>query len=88
VGAEGLRAENGNNILIEDKIEKFGGHIIELLKDSEWSLAMGEAAKELAANYDWKKITKKLDYEYRSFLKKFRTNSEQTERTSIEKVKA
>jgi glycosyltransferase involved in cell wall biosynthesis len=88
VGAEGLRAENGNNILIEDKIEKFGGHIIELLKDSEWSLAMGEAAKELAANYDWKKITKKLDYEYRSFLKKFRTNPEQTERTSIEKVKA
>jgi len=86
VGAEGILAENGNNILLEDRIEKFPGHIIALLKDSELRSAMGEAAKVLAENYDWKKITKELNDQYVLFLNNYRTGARHDERNfSIKK---
>jgi polysaccharide biosynthesis protein PslH len=74
VGAEGILAKNGTNILLEDKIEKFPSHIIALLKDSELCSDMGEAAKELAENYDWKKITKDLNGKYVLFLQNYYAN--------------
>ncbi len=74
VGAEGLLIENGRNIVIEDNIELFAPHIIQLLNNEELSSSISEAGKAAAANYDWKKITDKLDDEYQSFLSKYQAN--------------
>lgn len=83
VGAEGILAENGTNILLEDKIEKFPNHIVALLKDSQLCSDIGEAAKVLAENYDWKKITKELNDEYILYLQDYHSNSRQDERSAL-----
>lgn len=75
VGAEGLVIENGYNIIIEDNIEHFAYHIIQLLKNDTLSSSMGEAGKVAAANYDWKKITDKLHEDYSCFFSKMSSKS-------------
>jgi glycosyltransferase involved in cell wall biosynthesis len=76
VGAEGLRIENGHNIFIHDNLENFAAQIIILLKDKELSLAVGDAGRAVAANYDWNKITEKLETDFRSFLSEYRASAD------------
>lgn len=71
VGAEGLVTENGQNIFIDDNLENFSEHIIQLLKDKALSSNMGEAGQAVAATYDWKKITRALEENYLDFTSKY-----------------
>jgi glycosyltransferase involved in cell wall biosynthesis len=65
IGAEGLDAENGVNILIEDKIDKLAMKIVDLLMNKELRVKLGTAARELAMKkYDWRIIGKQLDAVY------------------------
>jgi glycosyltransferase involved in cell wall biosynthesis len=65
IGAEGLDAENGVNILIEDKIDKLAMKIIDLLMNKALRVKLGTAARELAMKkYDWRIIGKQLDDVY------------------------
>lgn len=74
VGAEGLQVKNGCNIIIEDDIEVFANQIVQLLKNGSLRSSMSKAGKVAAANYDWKKITDKLDSDYRVFLSKYQAS--------------
>lgn len=66
IGVEGLDVENGVNILIEDKMDKFAIKIIDLLMNKELRVRLGIAARELVMNeYNWRIIGKKLDKIYR-----------------------
>jgi glycosyltransferase involved in cell wall biosynthesis len=71
VGAEGLVTENRQNIFIDDNLENFAEHIIQLLKDKALSSTMGEAGRAVAATYDWKKITRELEEDYLYFISKY-----------------
>ena len=71
VGAEGIVTENRQNIFIDDNLENFAEHIIQLLKDKALSSTMGEAGRAVAATYDWKKITRKLEDDYLFFISKY-----------------
>ena len=51
-------------------MKTFAEHIIHLLKDNALSSNMGEAGRAVAANYDWKKITDKLEEDYLVFYLK------------------
>jgi len=63
IGAEGLDVKDGVNIFIEDDVDSFALHIVELLQNKSLSAAMGKAARELATStYDWSQITHKLEY--------------------------
>ena len=68
VGAEGIEVKDGENIFIADKPEDFAAQITKLLKDNALSFAVGQAGRELAERYDWKKIVEKLGSDYQSFL--------------------
>ncbi len=68
VGAEGLAAKNGYEIFIDDDINGFANNVIRLLQDDQLSASVGAAGKAVAANYDWKTITRKLEVSYRQFL--------------------
>lgn len=62
IGAEGLDVKDGVNILIEDNLGRFSLRIIELLKNTQLSTALGKAARSLVTStYDWSQITKKLE---------------------------
>jgi len=62
VGIEGLEVKNGENVLIEDDMNKFAVKITKLLEDKALSARIGKAARELViSKYDWKKIGEKLN---------------------------
>lgn len=68
VGAEGLEVRNGYNIFLDDDLESFAFHIVELLKNKELSIKMGNAGRALAMKYDWKHITNRLETGLHNFL--------------------
>lgn len=74
VGAEGLQVKNGSDIIIEDNIDIFANRIVQLLKNDTLCTSMSTAGKVAAANYDWEKITDKLDVDYRYFLSKYQAS--------------
>lgn len=72
IGAEGLNVKDGVNIFIEDNLESFALRIIELLKNKNLSITVGNAARVLATTtYDWKIITKELEIDLFSLLSKY-----------------
>jgi glycosyltransferase involved in cell wall biosynthesis len=68
VGAEGLDVRNGYNIFVDDDLESFALHIVELLKNKELSIKMGNAGRALAMKYDWKHITNRLETGLHNFF--------------------
>jgi len=69
IGVEGLEVKNGENVLIEDDINKFATKVIRLLKDRALSMKLGRAARDLVIDkYDWGKIVKQLDMVYYTLL--------------------
>jgi glycosyltransferase involved in cell wall biosynthesis len=68
IGAEGLEVKNGYNIFVDDDLESFALHIVELLKNKELSIKMGNAGRALAMKYDWKHITNRLKTGLHNFL--------------------
>ena len=65
VGCEGINVTDGRNIRIEDNPVEFAKRTIELLKDADRRLALGQEARQLAVEeYSWEKIGKVLDGVY------------------------
>jgi glycosyltransferase involved in cell wall biosynthesis len=56
VGAEGLDVTSGRDVVLEDDPERFGAAVIALLQDAERRRALGAAAADTAARYDWPAI--------------------------------
>ena len=70
VGAEGLNATDGVNILIADTADAFARQIKRLLKDKEEINRLGENARTfITENFDNKKIMSDLLEFYKSILK-------------------
>jgi glycosyltransferase involved in cell wall biosynthesis len=62
IAAEGLEIENGANIFIEDDPEEFAVRTIELLRNKNLSVSVGNKGRKLVVDaYDWKSIAKKLE---------------------------
>ena len=70
IGAEGIDVKNGVNILIENDLEHFALHIINLLSDKAFALSIGEQARALASKYDWKRIISELEHDYGTIISK------------------
>ena len=69
IGAEGIAAKHGENILISDDPETFANHIIAVLSDSKESAALSVNGRNWVENsYDWRKIYPKIDELYRHLL--------------------
>jgi glycosyltransferase involved in cell wall biosynthesis len=61
VGAEGLDYREGTDLLIADDATAFADRVIELLRDPARRLALGRAAGETAARFDWSAVS--LEFE-------------------------
>lgn len=65
VGAEGLEAVDGDNVLLRDEPQAFADAVVEVLEDRELRTRMERAARSTAERvYDWELIGRKLLSEY------------------------
>jgi polysaccharide biosynthesis protein PslH len=53
LGAEGLEVANGRDLILEDDPNRFADAVVSLLKDADRRRALGAAAAQSAARYDW-----------------------------------
>ena len=60
IGAEGLKMHHGSELLIADTPEDFARAAIELAKNPQKRLELGERARKASLEYDWEKIEAKL----------------------------
>ena len=56
IGAEGLDVASGRDLLLADDDAVFAGAVVELLRGGDRRRALGRAAAECAARYDWPAI--------------------------------
>lgn len=61
VGAEGLDVHHGEDILLTDTEETFAAAVIDLLQNADSRRRLGQAAAQLAAQYDWAIIAKRFE---------------------------
>jgi polysaccharide biosynthesis protein PslH len=61
IGAEGLDVMSGRDLLLADEDAQFAGAVVELLRDNERRRALGRAAAESAARYDWPAIARQFE---------------------------
>lgn len=67
VGAEGLGAKNGENIVIENDFKKMGEKAVSLLRNPKKAREIAKNAKALVdQNFSWEKMGKYLDEVYKS----------------------
>lgn len=65
VGAEGIKAKDGKEVIIRNEPEEFAGVVVELLGDKSRRQKLGKAGRALVEKlYDWSKITKRLEKAY------------------------
>ncbi len=69
-GVEGLNLKNGISVIIEDDLNEFAKSIVKLLKNPELAEKFRRNAKKSIVDYDWKKISAKLNKTYEEFLQK------------------
>jgi polysaccharide biosynthesis protein PslH len=69
IGCEGLRAEDGRNILIRDTPEDFAAAVATVLSDTGLRERLGEEARRTALEeYSWERIGRRMVERYRSLL--------------------
>lgn len=69
IGAEGLAARDGENILLRDDAERFAAGVLEVLDSSALREGLGLAARETAETiYDWDVIGEGLTRDYMEIL--------------------
>ena len=69
LGAEGIDAVSGRDILIEDQPEAFANAVIRLLAEPELAARLGNSARQLSeARYAWSAAAKALESFYRQIL--------------------
>lgn len=74
VGAEGLSAEDGKNIVVRDDPKKMAGETVKLLKNPAKARRIAENARRLVEEkYSWKRIAEYLDKIYKETAKKTNT---------------
>jgi len=61
VGAEGLEYRDGVDVLIADEAATFADAVLSLLRDPLRRLALGRAAGETAARFDWSGIADQFE---------------------------
>lgn len=70
IGAEGIEATNGLNILIGDTPDELAASVLLLLGDAKLRASLGEAAFELArSRYDWKALVRKQGEVWKGLLR-------------------
>jgi len=71
LGAEGIEATPGRDILIEDEPAAFGRAVSRLLAEPDTAVRIGQAARELAVSrYGWNGAARALEGFYRQILEK------------------
>ena len=66
IGAEGLAAAHGENILIADAPDAFAGHVVRILRDGREASRIGENGRAtVEAQYDWRQVYRAWDSIYR-----------------------
>jgi len=60
IGAEGLEVESGRDLILADDASSFADAVILLLRDAETRRKFEQAARELAAQFDWSRIAPKF----------------------------
>jgi glycosyltransferase involved in cell wall biosynthesis len=69
LGAEGIEALSGRDLLIADQPDAFADAVIRLLDNPDMAAKMGQAARELAVErYSWSKAASALEDFYRHVL--------------------
>lgn len=68
VGAEGFPVQDGRDLLLADTPDEFVSAVSHLLTDQDFRLAIGQHARYLAEQYDWRRIAPRLDALYRALL--------------------
>jgi polysaccharide biosynthesis protein PslH len=69
LGAEGIDAARGRDILIEDQPDAFADAVIRLLAEPELAVRIGHSARQLSeARYAWSAAAKALEGFYREIL--------------------
>lgn len=65
LGAEGIAAVPGRDLVVADRSDEFADQVLALLKDEELRLRLGASAQRLAAScYDWRGIVHFLEGVY------------------------
>lgn len=68
VGCEGLRVTDDENILIADTPEDFADKVVKVIMDDGMRQKLGENARRLAKEYDWRHQCKIQDQVYRQVV--------------------
>ncbi|HWF85326.1 MAG TPA: glycosyltransferase family 4 protein [Vicinamibacterales bacterium] len=61
IGAEGLDVADGRDLVLADDDARFAEAVIDLLRDGDQRRALGHAAAESAARYDWPAIALRFE---------------------------
>jgi len=65
MGAEGIRATNGQAILLADEADTFAEHIVRLMTSSKFRVHIGDNARKVASDlYSWSRIVNLLETIY------------------------
>lgn len=69
IGAEGIRLQPGENILLADEPRTFADAVVRLLQDSELRKRMRESGRRwVEQEYDWRRVYRKVDAIYRDLV--------------------
>jgi len=68
MGAEGIPARSGEEIVLAGADRSFGVEVIRLLRDAAERKRIGKAARTLAEGYGWSRIAAALEGEYSAIL--------------------
>jgi glycosyltransferase involved in cell wall biosynthesis len=68
VGCEGLKVNNGENILIADDPKDFAHRTTALLKNEKMRLSLENNARSLAKTYDWELIREQQEIVYQEII--------------------
>jgi polysaccharide biosynthesis protein PslH len=74
VGAEGLDYADGRDIVIADAPREFADAVIRLLRDRASREAIGRAAGETAARYDWSSVSRQFEAVLSGAIESFRAS--------------
>lgn len=68
LGCEGFPLVDGQDLLIEDEPQGFAQAVVRLLDQPEERSRLGQAARRLAADYDWRVVIPKFNDVYQALL--------------------
>jgi glycosyltransferase involved in cell wall biosynthesis len=77
IGAEGIRATDGRNIVLADDPAEFADKTVKILKSPAMRAGLGSEARKLVeSEYSWGIVGKSLQDAYEAVLDRVRANRE------------